>query len=91
MADSSIPSNSALLTTTPYEIRDELTKMIVNDLLGPAGGPDEELDQREDRVFGRYLVGMLAPVAARVDAEEQDALGTDEQDDGEVGATEAAT
>ena len=52
--------------------------MVVNDLLGPAGGPDEELDQREDRVTGRYLVGMLAPKSTPVEAEEQDALGTDE-------------
>ena len=65
--------------------------MIVKDLLGPAGGPDEELDQREDRVYGRYLVGMLAPVSARVEPEEQDSLQTAEQDDVETGASEAAT
>ena len=76
---------------TPHAIRDELTAMVVNDLLGPAGGPDEELDQREDRVTGRYLVGMLAPKSTPVEAEEQDTLGTDEQDDPEVGATDAST
>ena len=65
--------------------------MVVNDLLGPAGGPDEELDQREDRVTGRYLVGMLAPKSTRVEAEGQDTLGTDEPDDPEVGATDAST
>jgi hypothetical protein len=76
---------------TPYAIRDELTKMVVYDLLGPAGGPDEELDQREDRVTGRYLVGMLAPKSSSVEAEEQDKLGTDGQDDPEVGKTDAST
>ena len=65
--------------------------MVINDLLGPAGGPEEELDQREDRVTGRYLVGMLAPKSTAVEAEEQDALGTDETDDPEVGATDAST
>src|ERR1035437_3140305 len=81
----------ALPPITPNEIRDELTIMVVNDLLGPAGGPAEEMDQREDRVTGRYLVGMLAPKSTPVDAEGQDALGTDDQDDPEVGATDAST
>lgn len=76
---------------TPYAIRDELTAMVIHDLLGPAGGPEEELDQREDRVTGRYLVGMLAPKSTPVEAEEQDALGTDGKDDPEVGATDAST
>src|SRR2546430_6903533 len=84
-------SLSALPPITPHAVRDELTAMVVHDLLGPAGGPEEELDQREDRVTGRYLVGMLAPKSTSVEAEEQDALGTDEQDDPEVGATDAST
>ena len=33
----------ALPPITPHAIRDELTAMVVNDLLGPAGGPEEEL------------------------------------------------
>jgi hypothetical protein len=65
--------------------------MIVKDLLGPAGGPDEELDQREDRVTGRYLVGMLAPQSTAVEADEMDRLGTDGEDDPEVGTTDAST
>src|SRR5438093_13072610 len=76
---------------TPHAIRDELTDMVVNDLLGPAGGPAEELDQREDRVTGRYLVGMLAPKSTPVEAASQDALGTDEADDPEVGPSDAST
>lgn len=81
----------ALPAITPHAIRDELTEMVVNDLLGPAGGPEEELDQREDRVTGRYLVGMLAPKSTPVEAVGQDSLGTDEKDDPEVGATDAST
>lgn len=41
------------------DLRDELESLVIHDLLGPAGGPDEEVD--EDRVRERYLVGMLAP------------------------------
>jgi hypothetical protein len=82
---------SALPPITPHAIRDELTKMIVNDLLGPAGGADEELVQREDRVTGRYLVGMLAPKSPPIEAEELDNLGTDGKDDPEVGKTDAST
>lgn len=81
---------SALAPITPHAIRDELTNMVLNDLLGPAGGPDEELDYREDRVTGRYLVGMLAPMSSPVEAEEQDKIGTDGKDDPEVGKTDAS-
>jgi hypothetical protein len=81
----------AISTLTPHAIRDELTAMVVSDLLGPAGGPAEELDQREDRVTGRYLVGMLAPKSTPVEANTQDALGTDQTDDPEVGSSDAST
>ena len=84
-------SNTALPNTLPHAIRDELTEMIVKDLLGPAGGPEEELDQREDRATGRYLVGMLAPQSTAVEAGELDRLGTDGEDDPEVGTTDAST
>ncbi len=91
MADSPNPVNNAISVPTAHAIRDELTEMVVKDLLGPAGGLDEELDQREDRVSGRYLIGLLAPKSTPVEAEEQDALGTSEQDDSEVGPTDAST
>lgn len=78
------------LAVTPQAIRDELTDRVVRDLLGPAGGPEEELDQREDRVTGRYLVGMLAPKSTPVATEELDQLSTDGSDDAEVGPTEAS-
>ena len=52
---------------TPSDLRNELTDMVVRDLLGPAGGPDEELNQYEDHVYQRYLVGMLAPKDEEID------------------------
>uniref|UniRef100_B8HYW1 Helicase domain protein n=1 Tax=Cyanothece sp. (strain PCC 7425 / ATCC 29141) TaxID=395961 RepID=B8HYW1_CYAP4 len=48
---------------TPYQIRAKLEQAILNDLLGPAGGEYEELD--EARVSDRYLVGLLAPLHRR--------------------------
>lgn len=48
------------------QIRDELLELAIRDLLGPVGGPNEELSL--DAEFGRlmkptdrYLLGMLAP------------------------------
>ena len=60
------PNPPALATKTPSDIRDELTDMVIRDLLGPAGGPDEELSQYEDHAYSRYLVGMLAPKGSEV-------------------------
>ena len=61
---------------TQTYIRDELTDMVVRDLLGPAGGSDEELNQYEDHAYQRYLVGMLAPKDKEVDGGELDELAT---------------
>lgn len=60
--------------TAPHAIRDELIRMVARDLLGPAGGDEEELDQREDHVFQRYLVGMLAPKASELPGQQMDEL-----------------
>src|SRR5262249_15942769 len=46
----SVPSSLAL--------RDELETMVLNELLGPAGGPDEEIEEAPST---RYFVGVLAP------------------------------
>jgi hypothetical protein len=51
---------------TAYEIRDELEKAVLADLLGPAGGEEEEVD--EDSVSDRYLVGLLAPLQRSMSA-----------------------
>jgi hypothetical protein len=77
---------TVLPTITPAAIRDELTDMVVRDLLGPAGGPDEELNQYEDHVYGRYLVGMLAPKSSEIPGGELDELSTTGGDEGEEGA-----
>lgn len=42
-----------------YQLRAELEAMVLGDLLGPAGGENEELTERTVR--DRYLVGILAP------------------------------
>jgi hypothetical protein len=74
---------------TPNDLRNELTDKVVRDLLGPAGGADEELNQYEDHVYQRYLVGMLAPKDEEVDAGELDELATGDGDEGEEGAPES--
>ena len=59
-------------------------------LLGPAGGPDEELHQYEDHAFKRYLVGMLAPKGSEILGEELDELATGDGDEGEEGGPDAS-
>jgi len=41
------------------QLRAKLEEMVLHDLLGPAGGPEEEITERN--VHDRYLVGVLAP------------------------------
>ncbi len=48
------------VTTSPAAIRAEFEKLIVDDLLGPAGGP-EEIIPTQPVPRDRYLVGLLAP------------------------------
>lgn len=94
LLDSSLqppPPTAALAAASPAAIRDELTDMVVRDLLGPAGGPEEELHEREAHVYGRYLVGMLAPVDSEVPLEELDELATGDGAEGEEGAAETNT
>jgi len=78
----------ALTVPMPHDLRDQLTDMVINDLLGPAGGEEEELD-KEERIRERYLVGLLAPQNVPVEAGTQDQLATTESDDAEVGTTDA--
>ena len=75
------PSASAL--------RDELQRLVLLDLLGPAGGPDEELD--DSSVRDRYLVGMLAPREVKLQPEELDELAVSEESSGEDGPNDDAT
>ena len=65
-------SNILQSIPSPMKIREELEQMVLNDLLGPAGGPNEEID--EQSVRDRYLVGMLAPKSQELSPEEFDEL-----------------
>ncbi len=44
------------------KIREELERMVVKDLLGPVGGPEEKID--EQSVRDRCLFGMLSGSAS---------------------------
>jgi hypothetical protein len=66
---------------SPSQIRAELLQAVHLDLLGPAGGPEEEIDERSVR--DRSLVGMLAPKRQELSPEEFDELAQ-----GGVGTTE---
>jgi hypothetical protein len=72
---------NVLTPPSATKIREELLQAVLFDLLGPAGGPDEELDERNVR--DRYLVGMLAPKRQELSPEEFDELAQ-----GGVGSTE---
>jgi hypothetical protein len=67
---------------TPLDLRTQLHQMVVADLLGPAGGEDETVD--EQNIRSRYVVGLLAPKGQSVLPDEEDeelaVAGTDTQD-----------
>jgi hypothetical protein len=58
----------------PMQIRAELEDLVLKELLGPAGGPIEEVD--ESRVSDRYLVGILSPRRTIIRAAESDELAS---------------
>jgi hypothetical protein len=76
---------------TPAALRDQLADMVIKDLLGPAAGPEEELNQYEDHAYKRYLVGMLAPKGSEVPGEELDDLAAGDGDEGDEGGPDAGT
>lgn len=87
-------SSLAEYIPSPAGLRTELEQLVIADLLGPAGGSDEEITERSVR--DRYLVGMLAPRQQQIAPEEQDDLrqsGEDAPDDGpiDIGASQAPT
>ncbi|MEI8372985.1 MAG: DISARM system helicase DrmA [Planctomycetota bacterium] len=63
---------------TPRQLRAELEKMVLNDLLGPAAGDNEELTERNVR--DRYVVGVLAPRRQAADSKPQAAPEEPEED-----------
>jgi len=80
---------SVLASKKPCEIRDELMQMVISDLMGPAGGPEEELNRFEDHTYQRYLVGMLAPKDSQVANSELDELAATDGNDGEEGGSDS--
>jgi hypothetical protein len=75
-----------LRAPSAYDLRDELQRLVLADLMGPADGEEEEVSDRSVR--DRYLVGMLAPKGQQVQAEEQDDLATDGASSAEEGPVE---
>lgn len=68
------------------KIREELEQMVLNDLLRPVGGPEEEID--EPSVRDRYLVGMLAPKRQELSPEQFDELPQGGKGTSEEGSTD---
>ncbi|WP_327273513.1 DISARM system helicase DrmA [Streptomyces sp. NBC_01224] len=49
---------------SPQKLRDELAELVVTDLLGPIGGPEEEL---KGNPVEHYIIGRLAPGGVAVE------------------------
>ena len=81
-----------ILTPEPPEVlRAKLEDLIFKDLLGPADGDYEEV---EERVTERYLVGVLAPRIRKRDEErpeQQDEIAIADKGNSEEGSTEKST
>ncbi len=73
------------------KIRAEVEERVLAELLGPAEGEDEELDEGRLRPRDRYLIGLMAPSRVRVRREELDTLdaaaadNSDDDGDDETG------
>ena len=80
------PGLLAQRTVGPRQLRAELEDLVAKELLGPRGGPDEEVT--ESRLQDRYLVGMLAPKNKLIRAAEMDVLADDGDGSVEEGATD---
>src|SRR6266702_6454932 len=81
------PTGSSILQPpSPSAIRDELERLVLLDLLGPAGGPEEELE--DGSVRDRYLVGALAPREQQTTPEEMDELAIPDDGAGEDSASD---
>ncbi len=80
------PGHGTILQApSPYRIREEFERLVLADLLGPAGGPEEEVAERSIR--DRYLVGAIAPRRVALAPEEDDDFvlaGGDSAEEGSV-------
>ncbi|MEU9448080.1 DISARM system helicase DrmA [Streptomyces sp. NPDC048277] len=74
-----------LVVPEPQDIRAELERLVVTDLLGPIGGEDEELSGSPT---DHYIIGRLAPGGAQIEPEEFDEGHLAEVPDGEEGDRE---
>src|SRR6266567_2399353 len=83
-----LPPSSILQPLSPSALRHELERLVLQDLLGPAGGLEEEID--EGSVRDRYLVGALAPRDQQILPEELDELAIPEEGSGEDGSSDEA-
>src|SRR5206468_1719350 len=79
-------SSPILQPLSPSALRDELERLVLLDLLGPAGGPEEELE--DSSVRDRYLVGALAPSEQQTTPEEMDKLAIPDDGAGEDSASD---
>jgi hypothetical protein len=79
-------SDDREIKPSPIRVRAELLDRVMADLLGPVGGPEEEIDERNVR--DRYLVGMLAPKRQEIDPAQQDNLAVGGREDLEEGEAE---
>ncbi len=80
--------SESLQPPSANQIRSELNDLILHDLLGPAGGPEEIID--EPYVRDRYILGLLAPRGQSVIPEEEEDLAFTDGD-GEEGVVEPPT
>jgi Helicase conserved C-terminal domain len=76
-------SSLLLQPLSQAQLRDELEQLVLQDLLGPAAGPEEELE--EASVRDRYLVGALAPRDMQLTPEEVDELAASAETGNEDG------
>src|SRR5689334_6901251 len=84
------PTLLASAVPAPMALRAELEDLIRKDLLGPAGGEEEELPRDLGSVRDRYLLGMLAPRRVRLRASQNDTLAEGGDAGSEDGATDDA-
>jgi hypothetical protein len=69
---------AVLAAPPPSQIRTELERLLLGNILGPEGGEEEELDIRAVRsVSDYYLVGMLAPTHRLIEMDDKDDLAVD--------------
>jgi hypothetical protein len=67
-----------LVALPPAQIRNELERLFLKNIVGPEGGEEEELDIKTVRsVSDYYLVGMLAPMKRMIEMDDKDDLAID--------------